>query len=254
VRPLPAEWFCHSGSTSSSRSQPCGRLGGATLGLETIAVSTVALGMVDAVAMLPVAVSALATSGPVLRVPLIVFVLFCFGCLGILTLGQRVERLPLVARSDRLHTLYRRVASSTRFARPMLVAGLLLLGCWTSRALGSTLLLSALGVPFSPALALVVICMTRVTSILPIAAGGAIAGMGTTAGVLLALGVSKGVAVNFSLASGLMLTGAALAAAAVGFSGSLLLSFRRRRRFAAATPASLARMTTNRARAFLSPS
>jgi hypothetical protein len=214
------------------------RLGGVTLGLETIAVSIIALGMVDAVAMLPLAVSALALSGPVLRPPLIVVVLFCIGCLGILTLGQRVARLPLVSRSDRLHTVYRRVADSTRFSPPTLVAGLLLLGCWTSRALGSTLLLSALGVPFSPTLALVVLCMSGAMSILPITAGGAVAGMGTTAGVLLALGVSQGMAVNFSLASGLMLTGAALAAAALGLSGSLLLTFRARRPLAAAFPAS----------------
>jgi hypothetical protein len=80
--------------------------------------------------------------------------------------------------------------------------------------------------------------MSGATSILPVTAGGAVAGMGTTAGVLLALGVSKGVAVNFSLASGLMLTGAALAAAALGLSGSLLLSYRARRPFAAAIPAS----------------
>jgi hypothetical protein len=93
------------------------RLGGVTLGLETIAVSIIALGMVDAVAMLPLAVSALAMSGPVLRAPLIVVVLFCIGCLAILTLGQRVARLPLVSRSDRLHTVYRRVADSTRFRR-----------------------------------------------------------------------------------------------------------------------------------------
>jgi hypothetical protein len=211
------------------------RLGGVRLGLETIAVSIIALGMVDAVAIAPLAVTALATSGPVLRAPLIVVVLFCVGSLGILTLGQRVARLPLMGRCDRLHTLYRRVADSTRFSRPTLVAGLLLLGCWTSRALGSTLLLSALGVPFSPTLALVVLCMSRVTSILPITVGGAVAGMGTTAGVLLALGVSKGVAVNFSLASALMLTGAALAAAALGLSGSLLLTYHARRPLATAT-------------------
>src|SRR3954470_9035318 len=210
------------------------RLGGVTLGLDTIAVSIVALGMVDAVAMLPLAVSALAMSGPVLRAPLIVVVLLCIGCLGILTLGRRVGRLPLVSRSDRLHTVYRRVADSTRFSPPTLVAGLLLLGCWTSRALGSTLLLSALGVGFSPILALVVVCMSGATSILPITAGGAVAGMGTTAGVLFALGVSKGVAVNFSLASGLLLTSAALTAAALGVSGSLLLTLRARRAFASA--------------------
>ena len=207
------------------------RLGGVTLGLETIAVSIVTLGMIDAVAMLPLAVSALATSGPLLRAPLVVVVLFCVGCLGITMLGQRVARLPLVGRWDRLHTVYRRVADSTRFSRPTLVAGALLLGCWTSRALGSTFLLSALGVRFSPTLALVVLCMSAATSILPITAGGAVAGMGTTAGVLYALGVSKGVAVNFSLASGLLLTGAALVAAVFGLVGSLLLTFRARRTF-----------------------
>jgi hypothetical protein len=229
------------------------RLGGVRLGLGTIAVSIVALGMVDAVAMLPLALAALATSGPILRAPLIVVVLFCIGCLGILTLGQRVARLPLVGRSNRLHMVYRRVADSTRFSRPMLVAGLLLLGCWTSRALGSTLLLSAIGVPFSPTLALAVLCMSAATAILPITAGGAVAGMGTTAGVLFALGVSKGTAVNFALASGLLLTGAALAAAALGLSGSLLLSLRARRAPAAAIPAqSDTRTNTDRAtRAFV---
>lgn len=219
------------------------RLGGVRLGLGTIAVSIVALGMVDAVAMLPLALAALATSGPILRAPLIVVVLFCIGCLGILTLGQRVARLPLIGRSDRIHMVYRRVADSTRFSRPMLVAGVLLLGCWTSRALGSTLLLSAIGVPFSPTLALAVLCMSAATAILPITAGGAVAGMGTTAGVLFALGVSKGAAVNFALASGLLLTGAALAAAALGLGGSLLLTFRARRALAAAIPAQRADMT-----------
>ena len=204
------------------------RLGGVTLGIETIAVSIVALGMIDAVAMLPLAISALATAGPVLRAPLIVVVVFCIGCLGIITLGQRVTRLPLVSRSDRLHTIYRHVAESTRFSRPTYIAGLLLLGCWTTRALGSTLLLSALGVPFSPTLALVVLCMAGATSILPITAGGAVAGMGATAGVLFALGVAKGAALNFALASGLLLTAAALATAAVGLGGSLFLTLRAR--------------------------
>jgi hypothetical protein len=147
----------------------------------------------------------------------------------IITLGQRVSRLPLVGRSSRLQAVYRRVADSTRFSRPTLVAGLLLLGCWTSRALGSAFLLSALGVRFSPTLALVVLCVSAATAILPITAGGAIAGMGTTAGVLFALGLSKNVALNFSLASGLLLTSAALTAAALGLCGSLLLTLRARR-------------------------
>jgi hypothetical protein len=71
-------------------------------------------------------------------------------------------------------------------------------------------------------LALVILCMAGATSILPITAGGAVAGMGATAGVLFALGASKDVAINFPLASGLLLTAAALTAALVGFTGSLV--------------------------------
>jgi hypothetical protein len=212
------------------------RLGGVRLGLETIGISIVALGMVDAVAMLPLAVSALATAGPVLRAPLIVVVLFCIGCLGILALGQRVRRLPLVGRSGRLHAVYRQAADTTRLSRSTVAAGLLLLGCWTSRAVGSTLLLSAIGIGFSPTLALAVLCMSGATSILPITAGGAVVGMGATAGVLFALGVTKGAAVNFALASGLLLTSAALAAGALGLGGSLLLTLRARRPFGTLIP------------------
>jgi hypothetical protein len=53
--------------------------------------------------------------------------------------------------------------------------------------------------------------------------------MGTTAGVLFALGASRGVALNFSLASGLLLLSAALTAAAMGLGGSLVLTLRARR-------------------------
>ena len=87
---------------------------------------------------------------------------------------------------------------------------------------------SALG--FSPTLALVVLCMSAATSILPITAGGAVVGVGATSGVLFALGVPTREALNFALASSLLLTSSALAAAAIGISGSVLLAANRRRR------------------------
>jgi hypothetical protein len=96
------------------------------------------------------------------------------------------------------------------------------------RALGSTLLLSALGVGFSPELALVILCLAAAASILPITAGGAIVSVSATSGVLLALGVTRSAAINFSLASGMLLTVTALAAAAIGVGGSLFLTLRRR--------------------------
>ena len=204
------------------------RLGGVRLSLEGVALSIVALGLVDATAMLPLAVAAIATSGAVFRAPLLVVVLFCVGCIAVLAAGPRIVRLPLVHRSTRLATVVQRIAEGVTVSRSTYMAGLLLLGCWTTRALGYAVLLSSLGVGSSPSLALVVLCTAGAASILPITAGGAIVGAGATSGVLLALGVPRDAAINFALGSGLLLTVTALFAAAVGIGGSLYMTFRRR--------------------------
>jgi hypothetical protein len=102
------------------------------------------------------------------------------------------------------------------------------------RALGNTLLLWALGVGFSPGIALLILCLAAAASILPITSGGAIVGIGATSGVLLAVGVPTRAAVNFSLASGLLLTSSAIVAAFVGAGLSLLLTVNRRRLLRAA--------------------
>ncbi|HEY3183658.1 MAG TPA: lysylphosphatidylglycerol synthase domain-containing protein [Gaiellaceae bacterium] len=197
------------------------RLRGVRLELDTIVLSIVTLGMVDAVVLLPLAIAAIATSGVVFIAPLAVVILFCVCCLGVLVAGPRLVHLPLVHRSRRALTVCERVAENSTIRRSTFVAGAFLLGCWTSRALGSTFLLMALGAPFSPMVAVVVLCMAGAAAILPITSGGAVAGMGATAGVLFALGVSKDVAINFSLASGLLITLAALTAAVVGTTASV---------------------------------
>jgi hypothetical protein len=205
------------------------RLGGVRVGLEAIVLSILALGLVDAVAMLPLAVAAFVTSGAIFRAPLTVVVLFCLGCIAMLTFGPRIACLPLIARSSRLQGMCERVGGSAARTGSTVAAGGLLLCCWLMRALGSTLLLWALGVGFSPTFALVILCLAAAASILPITAGGAIASIGATSGVLLALGVPTRAAVNFSLASGLLLTSTALVAAVIGVSGSVILTLGRRR-------------------------
>jgi hypothetical protein len=204
------------------------RLGGVRLGLETVGLSIVTLGLVDAVAMLPLATAAIATSGAIFRAPLVVVMLFCLGCIGVLALGPRLVLLPFVRRSSRVTGVLQRVGDHAGISRSTFAASGFLFGCWTMRALGSTLLLSALGVGFSPELALVILCLAAAASILPITAGGAIVSVSATSGVLLALGVTRSAAINFSLASGMLLTVTALAAAAIGVGGSLFLTLRRR--------------------------
>jgi hypothetical protein len=181
------------------------------------------------VAFLPLSISATATSSASLRPPLILVVLFGVGACGVLAVGPRLSRLPFLRRHARLHKaaerIERRPASTARSA---IVAGCFLLGCWTTRALGSAVLLASLGVGFSPTLALVVLCLGAAASLLPITSGGAIVNVSTTAGVLLALGIGEEQAINFGLASGLLLSGTAVIAALVGVAISLTRGLRGR--------------------------
>ena len=208
------------------------RLSGVRIGLEAIGLSIVSLGMVDAVAMLPLSVSATATSSASFRGPLLIVVAFGFGCCALLLGSDRLVRLPLLRRSRRLQRVsdHVRAHRTHKGRRSATLAGLYLFGCWTSRALGSTLLLSALGFAFSPTTALCVICLSAAAGVVPITAGGAIANVGATAGILFALGAGKDVAINFSLASGLLLVTSATAAALCGLVLSLATAAMAKRR------------------------
>jgi len=198
------------------------RMPGVKLGLEAIALSIISLGLVDAVAFLPLSISATATSSSNFRYPLLLVVLFGVGACTLLVGGQRVARLPLLARRGRLSRFAARaVGSRSNRLREECVAWGFLLGCWSTRAAGSTLLLAALGVGFSPNLALVVLCVSAAAGLIPVASGGAVANVSATAGVLLLVGVDRQRAINFGLASGLLLVVTAVAAALIGAVASL---------------------------------
>jgi hypothetical protein len=194
------------------------RLSGVRIGLEAIALSIVSLGMVDAVAMLPLSISATATTSAGLRGPLLIVVAFGLACCVLLLGSSRLVCLPLLRRSRRLQRVSDHVSAhrTQRGRRSAVLAGLYLFGCWTTRAAGSALLLNALGFAFSPTTALCVLCLSAAAGVIPITAGGAVANLGATAGILLALGVGRDVAINFSLASGLLLVTTAGAAALSG--------------------------------------
>jgi uncharacterized membrane protein YbhN (UPF0104 family) len=194
------------------------KLAGIRIGLEAIALSIISLGMVDAVAMLPLSISATATSSANFRGPLLIVVAFGVACCALLFASERLVRVPLLRRSRRLRTVADHVSGHrTRRGRASaIVAGLYLLGCWMTRALGSAFLLSALGFQFSPTTALCVLCLSAAAGVVPITAGGVAASVGATAAILLGLGVGKNIAINFSLASGLLLVSAAAAAALCG--------------------------------------
>lgn len=201
------------------------RMRGIRVGLEAIALSIVSLGMVDAVAMLPLSISATATTSASMRGPLLIVVLFGMGCVVLLIGSAQLVRVPLLRRSRHLRTAATHIAAhkTQRGRRSAVIAGVYLLGCWTTRAIGSALLLSALGLRFSPTIALCVLCLSAAAGVIPITAGGVVANAGATAAILLALGVGKDVAINFSLASGLLIVTSASAAAVAGVTVSLAM-------------------------------
>jgi Lysylphosphatidylglycerol synthase TM region len=208
------------------------RLGGIRIGFEAIALSIISLGMVDAVAMLPLSISATATSTSSLRGPLLIVVVFGIGCCALLGASAQLTRLPLLRRSRRLQNVANHVSEhkTQRGRRSAVIAAAYLFGCWTTRAVGTVLLLSALGLTFSPATALCLLCLCAATGVVPITAGGAIANAGAAAGILLALGVGRDIAINFSLASGMLLVMSASAAALSGLTLSLAACAVARRR------------------------
>jgi uncharacterized membrane protein YbhN (UPF0104 family) len=201
------------------------KLGGIRIGFEAIVLSIVSLGMIDAIAMLPLSISAAASSGSVIRGPLLIVVAFGIGCCTVLVVGGRLIRLPLLRRSVRLRTISEHVARHTtnRGRRDAIAAWFYLFACWSTRAFGSAALLTALGFSFSPTTALSVICLSAAAGVIPITSGGAVVGAGATAGILLALGVGKDIAINFSLASGLLLVCSATVAALSGVVASLAM-------------------------------
>jgi uncharacterized membrane protein YbhN (UPF0104 family) len=136
-----------------------------------------------------------------------------------------MARLPLARRSRRLRELGEHVSQHTARSgrKDAVIAWAYLFACWSSRAFGSAALLSALGLSFSPRVALAVICLAAAAGVIPITSGGAVVNAGAGVAILLALGVGKDIAINFSLASGLLLVMSAVVASMCGVLASVAL-------------------------------
>jgi hypothetical protein len=71
------------------------------------------IGMIDAIAMLPLSISATATTNSALRGPLLIVVVFGIGCCTLFVIGGRLTHLPFVQRHNRLRTLGEHFAHHT---------------------------------------------------------------------------------------------------------------------------------------------
>jgi hypothetical protein len=201
------------------------KLGRTRAGLDTIALSIVSLGIVDAAALAPLSVGAAAFTKPIgLRVPLAVTALAGIGAVVLLVLAPKLLEAGVLQRTRFTAKLARRLGQHQVSGRRTFQAWLMMSCCWCLRLLGFALLLAAVGIGYTPQVALAVICFGAVAALVP-GAGSAVSSAGAGAALLLALNVPKEAAINLGLSSGILLTIAALVAAVFG-SG---LTFARRR-------------------------
>ena len=180
--------------------------------------------MVDAVAMLPLSISATVYEHGRLSRPAADRRRIRRRLFACSSASDKLVRLPLLRRSRRLHTAADRISAhkTTSGRRSGIVAGAYLLGCWTTRAAGSVLLLSALG--------LRLLADDRRSSCCASARPRASfrsrpavrsRTSGDRGGFCSRSASAGSFAINFSLASGLLLVTSASAAAVAGVSASV---------------------------------
>ena len=185
------------------------RFPGPRVGLGTVGLSLLVLGMLDNAALTPLAsVAAVSSSSTLVRVGFLVVAVA--GVLAALLIGF----LPLLARLERV-TRYRAgrwLASHTHCTKESLAAWLFVSVSWGLRGTAVFLLLNALSLHGSFALALAFLCASAASAALPIAPAGAATQAGAGAAILMASGIKGTEALAFSVAAQalVIVTGAAV--------------------------------------------
>jgi uncharacterized membrane protein YbhN (UPF0104 family) len=198
-------------------------------GVGTLCLSLFMLGLIDTVALMPLASAAAATSDASLAVRVGLGVV-AFAGLGAAAV---VFLLPRLARSGRLvrFRFVRWLGTRTTAPRDAWRAGVLVLLSWLVRATGLFILLAALGVGLSFPLAIAFLSAAAASGALPIAPAGAATQAGAGAAILAASGIATGEAIAFAIAAQalVIVAGAAVIIFALAWGGG--------RRLVAARPA-----------------
>ena len=195
---------------------------GTSTGCKALALSLFTLGLIDTVALTPLASAgaALTNASPALKAGL-ALVAFCgIGAACVVVALPRIARGRLL-RFRLVHWLAEH-APSTREATKALVW---VLGSWMTRALGIFLLLGALGIGLSFPLAIVFLCAGAASAALPVAPAGAATQAGAGAAILVASGVGTSEAIAFAVAAQalVIMAGAAVLCAVAAWHGGARL-------------------------------
>jgi hypothetical protein len=191
------------------------RYPGCPAGVRTLCLSLVMLGLIDSVALAPLALAAAVVPGAGMGVRAGLAVVAAGGVAA----AALILALPRLAasRQARRFRLGRWLCPRTTSRRGASEAWALVSGCWLVRAIALFLLLGTLGIGFSFPLALLFLCAGAAAAALPIGPAGAATqvGAGTTALIASGVGGSQALAVSVAVGTLGVLSGAAFLLAAV---------------------------------------
>lgn len=172
---------------------------GHKISIASVALTLFVLGLIDSVALTPLAsvAAALVSVSGLLRAGLGV-VAFCgIGAAVVVALLPRFVRVRRLQRFRIFHWL----AAQATCPREATKAAMFVSVSWTLRALATFVLLQALGISASFALALAFLCAGAASAVLPVAPAGAATQAGAGAAILIASGVPASDAIAFSIAA-----------------------------------------------------
>ena len=200
------------------------RYPGCPASVRSLCLSLVMLGLVDSVALAPLALAAavVGSGGVGVRAGLALVVAAGVGAAAVILALPRL----LTSRAAARFRIGRWLAVRTTSRRLAFEAWLFVSGCWAIRGIAMLLLLGTLGIGFSLPLALLFLCAGAAAAALPIGPAGAATQIGAGAGALMAAGVGASPAVAVALAGGALgvLAGAAVVLGAVVWRGALALA------------------------------
>jgi Lysylphosphatidylglycerol synthase TM region len=200
------------------------RYPGCPAGIRVLCLSLVMLGLIDSVALAPIALVAAVLPGVGWGVRAGLIVVAAAGTMA----AVLILALPRLAATNRFLTfrLGRWLGPRTTPRALAAQAWALVSACWLVRALAFFLLLGGLGVGFSVPLALLFLCAGAAAAALPIGPAGAATQIGAGAAALIASGIGTSQALAAAVAVGALgvLSGAAVFLAAVVWRAGLSLA------------------------------
>ena len=198
------------------------RYPGCPAGVRTLCLSLVMLGLIDSVALAPLAaVAAVFATGVGVRAGLAVVTV---AGIAAATLILALPRIVVSRRALRFR-FGRWLGPRTTSRRRVAEAWALVSACWLVRAVAFFLLLGTLRIGFSVPLALLLLCAGAAAAAVPVGPAGAATQIGAGAAALAAAGIGIAQAVSATLAMAALgvLSGAAVLLAAVVWQTATLL-------------------------------